>query len=253
MASTLKELAEHIEPNLLPRATFETLRQDGFVYVAGPLSANLHPYRIDDIAKAVEWSRSESRRRGHRDIEWWIGWSTAPVELGERLLELGLVRSDDPPTLTALTCTSEPPAAPGIEIRRVETLADYRAALEVDWEVWQVSEEERAKRREAELERFEPMRATGNVHHFSAFLEGRNVGFGRAIDMESAVALYGGAVLPEARGHGVYRALVHARWEHAVARGTPALVVQAGPLSAPILGGLGFTAHGDVQLFKDRL
>jgi predicted acetyltransferase len=50
----------------------------------------------------------------------------------------------------------------------------------------------------------------------------------------------GGAVLPEARGRGAYRALVRARWDDAVARGTPALTVGAGPMSEPILRRLGF-------------
>ena len=71
--------------------------------------------------------------------------------------------------------------------------------------------------------------------------------------MADGVALMGGAVLPEARGHGVYRALVHARWQYAAARGTPLLVVQAGAMSAPVLDGLGFERHGEIHLFTDRL
>jgi len=70
--------------------------------------------------------------------------------------------------------------------------------------------------------------------------------------MDAGVALMGGAVLPAVRGRGVYRALVHARWEHAVARGTPLLVVQAGRMSAPVLTGLGFRSHGTIRLFVDR-
>jgi GNAT superfamily N-acetyltransferase len=70
--------------------------------------------------------------------------------------------------------------------------------------------------------------------------------------MDRGVALMGGAVLPSARGRGVYRALVHARWEHAVARGAPLLVVQAGRMSAPVLTGLGFRSHGTIRLFVDR-
>ena len=93
----------------------------------------------------------------------------------------------------------------------------------------------------------------GTVHHFAAYEDGQPVGFGRAIDMDHGVALMGGAVLPAARGRGVYRALVHARWEHAVARGTPLLVVQAGHMSAPVLAGLGFRSHGMLQLFVDPL
>jgi len=109
------------------------------------------------------------------------------------------------------------------------------------------------ERRAREIARFDAMRATGTVHHWAGFLDGKRVGIGRAIDMDDGVALFGGAVLPEARGHGVYRALVHARWEHAVARGTPLLVVQAGPMSRPVLAGLGFEAHGEIELYCDRL
>ena len=253
MEPSLEELAEHTEVHLLPRATFEKVERAGFVYLAGLRSANLHPYRVDDVRAAVDWSRAESRRRGHRDIEWWVGWRTAPGDLADALLELGLVRSADPPTLAGMTSTSEPPRAPGIEVRRVETVEDYTDALEVDWEVWRVSAEERVSRRELEIGRFEEMHATETVHHFAAFLDGQQVGFGRAIDMPTAVALFGGAVLEDARGNGVYRALVHTRWEHAVARGTPVLAVQAGPMSAPVLDRLGFRRHGDVQLFMDRL
>jgi len=247
------ELAEHTEAHLLPRAGYETVKQHGCVLVAGPRDANLHPYNVRDVEAAVDWSRGEGTRRGLRTVEWWVGWRTLPRALGDRLLARGLQRSADPPTLSGMTCASTPPAAPAIAVRRVETANDYRAAVEVDWEVWQVPDDERVARQESEIARYEEMVATGNVHHFAAFLGARNVGFGRAIDMETGVALFGAAVLPDARGRGVYRALVRARWDHAVARGTPLLVVQAGPMSAPVLDGLGFVRHGDVALYVDKL
>jgi GNAT superfamily N-acetyltransferase len=135
-------------------------------------------------------------------------------------------------------------------VRRIETLDEQLAALEVDWDVWEVSESERVSRRAYEHERFDP---NGTVHHFAAYEDGRPVGFGRAIDMDAGVALMGGAVLPSARRRGVYRALVHARWEHAASRGTPLVVVQAGQMSEPVLGGLGFLRHGVLRLFVDPL
>ena len=52
--------------------------------------------------------------------------------------------------------------------------------------------------------------------------------------------LAGGATLSGARGRGAYRALVRARWDYAVQRGTPALVVHAQETSRPILEGCGF-------------
>src|SRR4051794_22426448 len=253
MTPSLAELAEHTEVHLLPRPTFDRVERDGFVYLGGLNGANVHPYRVRDVAAAVEWCRRESRRRGHRDVEWWVGWRAEPSDLGARLVELGIARSDDPPTLTGMTCSAEPPPAPEIEVRRIGTRDEYMEAVQVDWEVWQLDEEERARRRVVDRDRYEEIAAAGVVHHFSAFLEGRRVGFGRAIDMDAGVALFGGAVVPHARRRGVYRALVHARWEHAAARGTPLLVVQAGPMSAPVLDGLGFRRHGDVELYCDRL
>jgi hypothetical protein len=44
---------------------------------------------------------------------------------------------------------------------------------------------------------------------------------------------------------------VRRRWEHAVDRGTPLLVVQAGDMSAPVPERLGFVRHGDVRLYVD--
>lgn len=253
MAQTLEELAEHTEVHLLPRATYELVEGPGLVYIASPRAANVHPYRLEDVPAAVAWSRDESRRRGHKEIGWWVGWRSEPAGLGEELLRSGLQRDEDVPTLIGMTCAAATPDEPSVEIRRVETLEDYVAALEVDWRVWKHSDEEIAERREIEVSRYDAIAAMGNVHHFSASLDGQRVGFGRAIDMDGAVALFGGSVLPEARGRGVYRALVRARWEHAVARRTPVLVVQAGAMSAPVLAGLGFAAHGEIELYLDRL
>jgi GNAT superfamily N-acetyltransferase len=249
----LEELAEHTEAHLLARARFEAVRAHGCVYIAGLRDANLHPYTVDDVDAAVAWSRAETRRRGLRSVEWWVGWTAAPADLAEQLVARGVKRSNDPPTLTGMTCTTAPPQAPHVEVRRIKTLEEQLEALEVDWDVWQIPEEERVARRETEIGLFDEMAATGNVHHFSASLDGRVVGFARAIDMANAVALFGGAVLPDARGRGAYRALVRARWEHAAGRGTPVLVVQAGPMSAPVLDGLGFERHGEIELYMDRL
>jgi hypothetical protein len=52
-------------------------------------------------------------------------------------------------------------------------------------------------------------------------------------------------------GRGVYRAVVRARREAAVARGTPALVVQAEQMSRPILERLGFRAVCTIRALVD--
>jgi GNAT superfamily N-acetyltransferase len=245
---TVAELAENTAAHVLPRPGLETVDQDEFFFEAGRFRASMQRLRLGDVEAAVAWARDECARRRVTRCEWWIGWNATPSDLAEQLVALGFVPDDEEATLTGMSIDRAPPVAPNVEVRQIETLEQHLATLEVDWEVWNLPEAERASRREYEHERFDP---NGTVHHFAAYADGRPVGFGRAIDMDAGVALMGGAVLPEERGRGVYRALVHARWEHAVARGTPLLVVQAGHMSEPVLAGLGFRSHGVLRLFTD--
>jgi GNAT superfamily N-acetyltransferase len=147
-----------------------------------------------------------------------------------------------------MTSSVEPPLVDGVQIRRITTIEEQLAALEIDWAVWGVPPADWPQRAASERGRFDP---DGPVQHFAAYIDDQPVGFGRGIDMCDGVGLMGGVVLPEARGRGVYRALVRARWEHAAARGTPLLVVQAGDMSAPVLERLGFIRHGELRLFSD--
>lgn len=250
MQPTVAELAEDAAAHVLPRPGFATIDRDDFFFEVGRHRASMQRLRLEDVAAAVAWAREECGRRGVPRCEWWVGWSATPADVAQQLVGLGFVPDDEEATLTAMSIDREPPAAAQVDVRRVETLEQQLAALEVDWDVWQLPVEERVKRRTYEHERFDP---TGTVHHFAAYDDDRPIGFGRAIDMDAGVALMGGAVLPTARGRGVYRALVHTRWEHAVARGTPLLVVQAGRMSAPVLSNLGFGSHGMLQLFVDPL
>ena len=68
----------------------------------------------------------------------------------------------------------------------------------------------------------------------------------------AASSLIGGSTAEWARGRGVYRALVHARWQYAVQRGTPALVTHAMPkTSYPILRRLGFDEVCRIRRLED--
>ncbi len=251
MGPTIEELAENAPVYLLPRPTFTVIDRSGYVFEAGLHRGSVQRIRLGDVEAAVAWTRAEARRRRLSRLDWWVGWSATPGDLAERLLAEGLVPGD-PPVFAAMTLDREPPAQPSVEVRRIGTLTEQLEALAtVDWVVWDLPPDEQAQRRGWEQERFDEIAGAGVVHHFGARVDGRLVGFGRAIDMDGGVALMGGAVLPAFRGRGVYRALVRARWEHAVARRTPFLVVQAGPMSAPVLDGLGFVRHGDLRLFSD--
>jgi GNAT superfamily N-acetyltransferase len=60
------------------------------------------------------------------------------------------------------------------------------------------------------------------------------------------VGLWGGATVPEARGRGMYRALVAGRVEEARRRGRRLAAVDAGPMSRPILERLGFAVVSEI-------
>ena len=88
---------------------------------------------------------------------------------------------------------------------------------------------------------------------YLAFVDDEPVGFARDVFTRHGVLMLGGAVLPEARGQGVYTALVLARWAHAAERGAQRMVVGAGPQSAPILESLGFESMGEIRLLKQKV
>ena len=77
---------------------------------------------------------------------------------------------------------------------------------------------------------------------YAAYVEGQPAGcawirFHRGSHFAS---LWGGATLPQYRGRGLYKALVAARLQEALARGVSYLTVDASPMSAPILRRHGF-------------
>lgn len=88
---------------------------------------------------------------------------------------------------------------------------------------------------------------------FLVRIDGRPAATAMSILGEHGSFLVGGCVAPWARGRGAYRALVRARWDDAVERGRPALVVHANPAtSAPILRRLGFRALFALDRLEDR-
>lgn len=146
----------------------------------------------------------------------------------------------------------EPSPGPlDVEAREVETAAEADAAGRAAWEAFDLRPERRNSAAEVAL--FEELHASDAGAVYAAWLGGRLVGSGRAFFSSRGVLLSGGSTVPDARGRGVYSALVRARWDAAVARGTPALVVQAGSMSEPILRGLGFEQACRFRRLEDVL
>ena len=252
MHATLLELSEEAGLWMPPDPGGATIDGDGWTMVSWGRHGSVERIRLGEVAKAVAAVRELARARGLADVTWWVGELSTPPGLADTLLELGLGPDPDQPRLTSLTIASRPGGEPSVEVRRVETLGDYLRALELDWEVWNRPADEREERRAAVPARWESL--TGqSTSHYLAYLDGEPAGFARAVFTPVAGLLMGGAVLPWARGRGVYTSLVHARWDEARGRGTPRLVVGAGPMSAPILERLGFERIGSIRVLRDAL
>jgi len=170
-----------------------------------------------------------------------IEWQTPRADLATALRDAGCRDPEPPlePTFTALATDTPPPAANGVEVRMITSWEDHLYGLEIELSVEGYTDDVRAKRRADARETYERrQRRPGG--QWLAYLDGEPVAWAGAVAGSRGLYLSGGATRPDARGRGCYRALVRARWDFAVERGTPALAVGAQETSRPILERCGF-------------
>jgi ribosomal protein S18 acetylase RimI-like enzyme len=202
-----------------------------------------------EVEATVDEVRNLVREHGRRASTWEVADSATPPDLVDRLARLGIVPFEEEPVAIGMVLTEEPaPPPPGVAARAVETFQEYVTAHEIAFEVFGMP----AERREAALARAKSLYGQSPSEGYLAFVDGEPVGFGTSRFTDAAAVLYAGSVLPHARGRGAYRALVRARWNDAVARGTPALVTHAGAMSLPILRRLGFQEVATIRILLDE-
>ena len=209
---------------------------------------------LADIDAAIEESREHVRAHGKDSLVWLTGpdhpW------LAGALAERGLRNEDGSgleATENAMARVASPtcPAVDGIVISRVDTFDAFAASVRVEVEAFDLSAEERRETEAGLADRWREYASADQHRRWTAAADGRVVGTASGAFGAAGLNLFGGAVLPEARGRGVYQALVSARWEAAVQAGTPALTVQAGRMSRPILERLGFTSVAVMPTYVD--
>jgi hypothetical protein len=225
-----------------------------FCLIQGPTWASVSAPNVAEDEVEALLAETRSLIPAEKLTTWWIGPSARPRDVVARLEALGLREPHDRVSrLVSLLRTEEPEAIPaGIEVRRVETYDDFTAAREVQWDAFQVPEARREKQRPHLRDDFDESMRIGVPVGFVASLEERPAASAMSIPSSRGVFLVAGAVAPWARGRGLYRALVRARWDDAVERGTPALITQANPeTSYPILRRLGFEEVSAIRRLED--
>jgi GNAT superfamily N-acetyltransferase len=204
--------------------------------------------RLDERIVAVrDWFRDQGREQ----FVWWVGTSATPADLEQQLLARGAVPWEDG-VITLMLTDEPPPEAPGIDVRRVETFEDFVAGREIGWDSAEFTPEQAEEMRSSQAEKWKERVRSDNGASYLAYVGGKPVAFGEMLFLPFAAFLSGASTRPAYRGRGVYRALVRARWEEAVRRGTPALIIGAGSMSRPILERLGFRAVAEQHLLLDR-
>lgn len=207
----------------------------------------------DDAAVAAAVADIRAVTAGSDLVLWNVGSSATPSDLPRRLRTYGLADPDPPfdPICAAMVLADEPPAVPGVRVRRVETFEDHLAGLEVMLAAAEWAPEHAAAERERARDVFERRTRRGGFQ-WLALVDDQPVAFAGADRADAGLFLAGGSTLPAARGRGCYRALVRARWEEARRLGLSGLAVQAQyGTSAPILRRLGFTEVAQVHTLRD--
>jgi GNAT superfamily N-acetyltransferase len=243
-----------------PESGLTRILTDSYCILLGPVPSFTLVMRLrldaDHVAETISEVRRVISERGHHGANWWVGSASTPADLPDRLLTHGFVPDERPgfePHVTVLVLVSEPPAVAGVEARRVESYEEYRLAAEISRTAFGSSADDHAEWEAIAEQRYEAERAGHAPRSYIAFVDGRAVGAAAAIvePRLPAVLMIAGGVLPAARGAGVYRALVRARWDDAVANGSPALCTQAGKMSRPILERLGFEVVDEQEVLLD--
>jgi hypothetical protein len=195
-----------------------------------------------DVAATVDELRRVFESVGRSAATWEVSSGSSPPGLEQELRSLGMV-TNEPGAVLALACTTEPASSsPGVTVERVESEQQFQQVRGIYQQAdgWSPGDEW--------------LHGDGHVTRYLARIEGRAVATAdiTRLEHERAVFLGGALTLPDARGRGAYRALVHARWRDAVAAGRPLLVTQSEPMSQPILLRLGFEVVGQIMILLDR-
>jgi GNAT superfamily N-acetyltransferase len=254
----IRELAENpnVHQRLSPGRELVTDERGRWaVYLSpgtGPRSASVQRVRLghDEVERAVVELRGFLARRGRTGAEWELGESCTPPDLVERLVALGLRRDEDEPIATGMVLRGplDWPPSPGVTARQIASLEELLLVQEIQRQAF--GDDEGTDLAQARSD-FEAEGVVGST--FLAFVDGEPAAAAYASYTPLGLLLFGGATVPPFRGRGAYRALVAARAEEGVARGTPVLVTHAGRMSRPILERLGFEPVARIDRLLDVL
>jgi hypothetical protein len=261
VSEDVRQLALHPFREAIAAAGWERIEGPGILVCTFPLpmAKIVEPIGLepDGVAAAVLAARAIARERGELLLAWWLAPEHA--SLGIALEELGLINEQTPgfeAVENAMALVDSPAGEPaaGIVVSEVDSFEDFAASSRVSSDAFELPLAMREEIEASLPQQYAEYATPGNAaRQFNAAVDGVVVGTASTVLGHAGVNLFGGSVVSWARGKGVYRALTHARWKFAVDAGVPALTVQAGRMSRPIVEQLGFTFVASVRVYVDDL
>jgi GNAT superfamily N-acetyltransferase len=182
-----------------------------------------------------------------RGFEWKHHGHDGPAELPRLLQERGF-QAEEPETVMALPLEDAPVApalAPGYAHKAWPGTEDLAPLFSVQKAVWPNSDLAWLN----DSLRRERAAAKGKIRFHCVCFRGEPVCLGWTRLHGRFASLFGGSTLAEHRGRGLYRTLVAARLDEARRLGATYALVDAGPMSRPVLARLGFFALTETTPF----
>ena len=224
-------------------------------------SGKAHPG--SNFVGGVRWAAEEADRKieetiaYHRErnigFQWWVTPYDTPKDMRERLERHGMVLAGDAATMARLGLENldDIPRNPDVTIELLDGYDDEAidALGNITMVCFHWPKEQVDERRPGWVERMRDPKFREKEANYLARLNGQPVGYGR-VQLRGGIAYLGGAAtLPEFRGQHIYSTLVRLRLEKARARGYHLAVINAEPLSRPIVTRCGFKEYARAYIY----
>lgn len=211
----------------------------------GVMATRLAPDAVDP---AIDRVIAEFRRR-KLPLEWTVGTSTRPREIGPRLEAKGLRHVLRVPGMAmSLDELPEEPAPPGVTVGRVVSRRDLESALRIALTTFEIPVE--LTDRLADLEGGMPASHRANTQFFVGRFRGRPVASSVLFSSAGVAGVYFVGTLAGVRGRGIARAMTAAALREGRDRGYLVGVLQATAMGIPVYRRLGFRTYSEFAIYS---
>jgi GNAT superfamily N-acetyltransferase len=211
----------------------------------GVMTAQLAREEVDE---RIDELQAEFQSRD-LPLEWTVGSSTKPRDLGENLLRKGLTnRLVVPGMAMDLGSLPEVPVPDGLTIQRPDTPQELETCIRIACVGFQIAEP--LVRKLVDIERSMPADHRESTVLYLGRMRGEPVASTTLFLSAGVAGLYFVSTLPAARGRGIGGAMAAWALQEARNRGYRIGTLQATEMGLPVYRGLGFREYGRFEIYN---